>query len=199
MTPTHPTRFEFAALSHRGRVRGNNEDRLAVQEFCLDDPHTPVLMAALCDGVGGHLAGEVAAQIGVDTVMQAVRFWPSLQNPVESLEQAVAAANQAILEAHHQRVELEGMAATCVCALIIGDALYVANLGDSRAYLLRSGKMNQLTRDHTWLQERLGAGMRSGRPGREHPLAHALSRYLGAPHPPQVDTRVRALENSRSG
>lgn len=191
--------FRFALLSHKGWVRTNNEDRLAVSEFATNgDDAQPVLAAVLCDGVGGHRAGEVAAHIGVDTVANTIKGRNSLENPLETLENAVIAANQAVLQAYGDQPELDGMAATCVSTLIVGRKLYLANLGDSRAYLLRKGKLLQLSHDHTWLKESasIELGEFSGIT-REHPLAHVLSRYLGTPHPADVDLRLRTMKKPK--
>ena len=180
-------------FSHRGLVRENNEDRLAVQGFrAPGDPPQEITLAVLCDGVGGHAAGEVAARAGVDAVVHAISSAESISQPGDLLAAALLAANQDVLEQSGTGSGRQGMGATCACALIIGDLLYIANLGDSRIYLVRGRGIHQLTYDHTWLEE---AGL-SGLPGaevvtRQHPLAHVLSRYLGSDQPLSVDLRIR--------
>ncbi|HUV16170.1 MAG TPA: protein phosphatase 2C domain-containing protein [Pelolinea sp.] len=193
------SRFQYALLSHKGFVRSNNEDRLSVREFITNDSkQEPVLLAVLSDGVGGHHAGEVAAQIGVEKTGEAIANCESLNDQVEILHSAVIAANKAVLETATENPELEGMAATCVCALIRNNTLFIANLGDSRAYLLRKGKLLQLTYDHTWLEETTGMNMGGfSSLTREHPLAHVLSRYLGTPHPANVDLRLRIRKSAK--
>ncbi|MDP2965835.1 MAG: protein phosphatase 2C domain-containing protein [Pelolinea sp.] len=114
------------------------------------------------------------------------------KTPPRALREVVVDANLAVLEASAGSPELEGMGATCICALIVEKTLYIAGLGDSRAYLLRGRTIRQLNYDHTLLEETAGIDL----PGikgitRNHPLAHVLSRYLGSAHPAPVDTRVR--------
>lgn len=205
--PEHPllinseiSYYSYALLSHKGRVRANNEDRLAVREFVTQDTQqTPILLSVLCDGVGGHLAGETAAQIGVAEISVFFAGCDSFDQPSEILSNAIIAANQAIVETASRKPGFEGMAATCICACIVGQKLFIANLGDSRAYLMRKGGLHQLSYDHTWLEESMGINRESfPHITRDHPLAHVLSRYLGGPHPPNVDIRLRFGGKSRS-
>ena len=184
----------FATLSHRGRVRHNNEDRLAVQCFITDEkePRT-VLLAALSDGVGGHRSGEIAAQIGITAIQEYFEELTSLENPAGALCDALVAANLAVQNAGAANPDLAGMGATCICGLIVERTFFLAYLGDSRAYLLRGRLIRQLSYDHTVLEEVLRftpPGKRSQ--SRNHPLAHVLSRYLGSAHPAEVDTRIRS-------
>ena len=190
-TPLGSTHFEAAMLSHKGWVRSNNEDSLAVREFS-DKTGLPCLLAVLCDGVGGHLGGEVASRIGVESVIKNVMGSNSLDEPADVLKNAILAANQDLLESYKMKPDLEGMASTCIAVLVMDHQLYLANLGDSRAYLLRKGKLVQLNYDHTWLEDSIGIelGAKSGIT-RNHPLAHVLSRFLGSPQPPEVDLRIR--------
>ncbi len=182
-------------VSHPGKVRLNNEDRLAVQSYITDDQSSRhVLLAVLCDGVGGNRAGEVAAQIGVDTIVDSVSNINSLDEPQQALKEIVIAANLAVLKASAGKSEFEGMGATCICAVLVEKRLYLANLGDSRAYLLRRPTIRQLNYDHTWMEEETikTDSLDHKRIPRNHPLSHVLSRYLGSPHPARVDMRLRA-------
>ncbi len=199
LEPVKGSYFDFAQLSHRGWVRANNEDRLAVQEFNAGIGHPHTMIAVLCDGVGGHQGGEVAAQIGIYTVVKSVVESKTFQKPDELLNTSVLSANQAILDASKSKQELEGMASTCIAIMVMDRQLYLANLGDSRAYLLRKGILTQLNHDHTWLQDSIGIklGEKSGIT-RNHPLAHVLSRFLGSPQPPEVDLRIRSIDHQAS-
>jgi len=191
----------IASLSDQGKVRQNNEDRLAVQNYVTAEKHPRhVLLAVLSDGVGGNRAGEVAAQIGVDTIVTLFSNITSLVDPVNILKNIIISANLAVLEASNTNAEFEGMGATCICALVLEKTLYLANLGDSRAYLLRGRTIRQLNYDHTLLEDTLGLGSSGSQSiTRSHPLAHVLSRYLGSAHPPMVDTRLRAEKRILSG
>ncbi len=195
LTPTSQPHVTVATLSHKGLVRENNEDRLMVSSFSSLARNQPVLLAALADGVGGHQGGEVAAQLGIETLSSAVATCHSLDDPPGLIRDALLAANQVILARAAIEKAISGMGATCVCALLIGERLYVGNLGDSRAYLADEWSLTRLTHDHTWLEENGDLhlpGMRSL--GRRHPFAHVLSRYLGSIQPPEVDLRLRLDE-----
>ena len=182
-----------ASLSHQGKVRNNNEDRLAVQSYVTGEQEPRhILLAVLSDGVGGNRAGEVAAQIGVDTIVDLFGNIKTLDDPASILKEVIIAANLAVLNESEIKPELKGMGATCICALIIEKKLYLGSLGDSRAYLLRRRVLRQLNYDHTLLGDAEGEGP-YGVKGitRDHPLAHVLTRYLGSAHPVLVDMRVR--------
>ena len=188
------SQISLVSLSHQGKVRPNNEDRLAFQSYVTDEK-TPrhILLAVLSDGVGGNRAGEVAAQIGVESILGIFEKIVSLHDPAGTLKEVIIAANLEVLNASAVKPELKGMGATCICALIIEKKFYLASLGDSRAYLLRRRKMRQLNFDHTWLEDaEVGRNSGTKKFTRDHPLAHVLSRYLGSSHPALVDTRLRS-------
>jgi protein phosphatase len=187
------TIYKIDSFSHRGLVRSNNEDNLAVHTYeTTGAPLQRVLLAVLADGVGGHSAGEVASRIGIETIPTVVADCQNLDDPGALLKRAIVAANQAIVTQAQQNESYKGMGSTCVCALIIGNQLTLANLGDSRMYLVRDEEIQQLTYDHTWLEEII----RMELPGaekitRSHPMAHVLNRYLGSSEPIEVDLRIR--------
>jgi protein phosphatase len=187
--------LDYALLSHKGWVRSNNEDRMMAKEFYAGQNNERGFAAVLCDGVGGHQSGEVAAHIGVETVIQHISESRQFSDPVNLLKEAIISANDAIINAYADEPGQEGMASTSVAILLIENHLYLASLGDSRAYLLREGKLYQLNHDHTWLEDSLGAeiGPRQGIT-RSHPLAHVLSRYLGSTQPPEIDLRIRSID-----
>lgn len=186
--------LNIAAASHPGMAGKKNEDRYCVSAFLSDSQdEQPVVLAVLCDGIGGHHAGEVAADIGVRMITETVAASDGRQ-PLKILEQAIEKANHAIYEASLSDQGRKGMGATCACALVMDDQLYTANLGDSRIYLLREGHILQLSTDHTWLQEAYDAGIIDEKAGEEHPNAHVIRRYLGSPKAPQPDFRLWFFE-----
>lgn len=186
----HLPAFDF---SHRGLVREGNEDRLNVRGFRVEgSPPEAITLAVLCDGVGGHAAGEVAARVGVDAVVDEISRAASTNQPGVLLQHALQSANLAVFEQSKLDAGQGGMGTTCTCALVINDKLHVANLGDSRIYLVRGSGIHQLTYDHTWLEEASLAGLQGAEAvTRQHPLAHMLSRYLGSEQPVAVDLRIR--------
>jgi len=179
------------ALTHPGMRGKNNEDRYGVSAFRLDDAdRTPALLAVLCDGIGGHRAGEVAAEIAVNRISAAVANSGEHLEPVQVLQSAVQSASQAIYEQAQSNHHQEGMGATCACVFIIGRRMYLTNVGDSRVYLLRGGEIHQLTTDHTWIQEAIEKGVLTPEQVEGHPNTHVIRRFLGSPQPPEADLRI---------
>ncbi|MDX9863491.1 MAG: protein phosphatase 2C domain-containing protein [Anaerolineaceae bacterium] len=188
----------IAAQTHPGMSGKNNEDSFAVSA-CVKEDHneTPVVLAVLCDGIGGHRAGEVASELAVNRISQ--RVVESDGNHIlETMESAIQEAGQEIYD-HAQADEARhGMGATCAAACIVGNRLYTATVGDSRIYLMRGENISQLSIDHTWIQEALQAGIMTPEQVEGHPNAHVIRRYLGSPTVPEVDLRLtlRAGESS---
>lgn len=179
------------AHSDPGTSGKNNEDRFSVSAYRLSRKNaTPSLLAVLADGIGGHRAGEVAAEMAVDIIRQRVAD-SDARDPVGTLENAVIDASRKIYAQAQEEPAYLGMGATCACAWIVGSRLYAATVGDSRIYLLRDGAIHQLSTDHTWVQEALESGILRPDEIRNHPNAHVIRRYLGSPVPPQVDFRLR--------
>jgi protein phosphatase len=169
----------------------NNEDRYAVSAFRLEDEQsTPVVFAIISDGIGGHRAGEVAAEMVVETVSQAVAK-SNAQYPIQTLRESIMRSSQEISVEAESDPEKKGMGATCASALIVGDRLYIAYVGDSRIYLVRSGAVRQISIDHTWVQEAVDANIIEPEEAKGHPNAHVIRRYLGSKQPVEPDTRLR--------
>ena len=183
------------AQSHAGMTGKNNEDRYAVASFVLDQrDRTPVLFAVLADGIGGHRAGEVAAELAVNHLMQAVARSDGRQIR-KTIEDAVTEASDAIAAHATANENMKGMGATCATAWIVGDKLHTAYVGDSRIYLIRSGRIQQLTVDHSWVQEAIEKGVLTPEAARQHPNVHVIRRYLGSPMPPEPDFRLKLFND----
>jgi len=183
------------AQTHAGMAGKNNEDRYAVASFVLEKrDRTPVLFAVLADGIGGHRAGEVAAELAVNHMMQAVARSDG-RHIRRTIEDAVSEASDAIAAHSESNENLKGMGATCATAWIVGDKLHTAYVGDSRIYLIRSGRIQQLTIDHTWVQEAIERGVITPEMARQHPNVHVIRRYLGSPTPPDPDFRLKLFND----
>ena len=183
------------AQSHAGMAGKNNEDRYAVASFVLDQrDRIPVLFAVLADGIGGHRAGEVAAELAVNHMMQAVARSDG-KHIRTTIEDAVTEASEAIAAHAQSNENLKGMGATCATAWIVGDKLYTAYVGDSRIYLIRGGRIQQLTVDHSWVQEAIEKGILTPEAARQHPNVHVIRRYLGSPTPPDPDFRLKLFSD----
>jgi PPM family protein phosphatase len=183
------------AQSHPGMTGKNNEDRYAVASFVLDQrDRIPVLFAVLADGIGGHRAGEVAAELAVNHLMQAVARSDG-RHIRQTIEDAVIEASEAIAAHAGSNENLQGMGSTCATAWIVGDKLHTAYVGDSRIYLIRSGRIQQLTVDHSWVQEAIDKGVLTPEAARQHPNVHVIRRYLGSPTPPEPDFRLKLFND----
>jgi serine/threonine protein phosphatase PrpC len=195
--PVKQAHLYVAAHSHPGSRRRENEDRYGVSAFVLDDAsRTPALLAVLADGIGGHRAGEVAAEMAVETISRMVAESDGSQ-PLQTLQQAIIAASQMVHTRAEADPDLTGMGSTVACAWVIGMHLFTASVGDSRIYLVRDGAMHQVTTDHTWVQEAIEQGRLTPEQARLHPNAHVIRRYLGSSQDVVPDTRLR-LQNGES-
>jgi protein phosphatase len=170
----------------------NNEDRFGVASFRSKAlPNTPILLAVLSDGIGGNRAGEVASELTVNLISQFAAESDG-RSPQTILEGAIHFASGQIFQQAQQNAEQLGMGATCACAWIAGDRLFTATVGDSRIYLMRGERIQQISIDHTWIQEALENGFIQPNEVNGHPNAHVIRRYLGSPTPPEVDFRMRS-------
>ncbi|MGD2042310.1 MAG: Stp1/IreP family PP2C-type Ser/Thr phosphatase [Acidimicrobiia bacterium] len=159
-------RFQWASASHQGMVRENNED--SVFPMSSGESSDSVL-AIVADGMGGHVAGEVASRLAVNA---------AASNELEAGDR-VAAGNRAIREEVAREPSLEGMGTTMTLLDIHGETATIGHVGDSRAYMLRDGELSQLTEDHTVAAEYVALGELSAEEAASHPQRHMLTRTLG--------------------
>ncbi len=185
------SRYPVVAKTDPGMSGKNNEDRFGVTAFQLSKKNpTPVLVAVLSDGVGGHKAGEVAAELTVNQIMHAVTESKG-QQPIQIIKEGITRANEAIYAESQKDNSKQGMAATVAVAWMIGHRLFTASVGDSRIYLIRGDRIRQLSVDHTWIQEALDNNLLTPDQVEGHPNRHVIRRYLGGPNPPDIDFRMR--------
>jgi protein phosphatase len=189
MNRTQHSHLNVAASSHAGMTGKNNEDRYAVASYAIEG-EKPVLFAVVSDGIGGHRAGEVAAELAVNYIVENVSQ-SNGKNPIQIMEAAIHAASEAIVSRSASTAEQQGMGATCACAWFEGQRLYIAYVGDSRIYLVRDGSIQRLTVDHTWVQEAVDRGIITPAQARDHPNVHVIRRHLGSVELPDVDFRLR--------
>ncbi len=161
-----------AASTHVGLRRRVNEDRYALA------PDLGLYLVA--DGMGGHTAGQVASQLAAESSLRAVETLQAGSVSLsEKLRHAVDFANREIYSQARMQPELAGMGTTLVCLLAHEGRAALAHVGDSRAYLIRSGRIRQLTDDHSLVGELLRRREISEDAAREHPHRHVLTRALG--------------------
>lgn len=189
MNRTQHSHMSVAALSHAGMTGKNNEDRFGVSSFSTDWD-TPVLFAVISDGIGGHRAGEVAAELSVNYIIEHVAQ-SNGKNPITIMESAIHSASQAIAARSASKEEQHGMGSTCACVWLERNNLFIAYVGDSRIYLVRDGSIQRLTIDHTWVQEALERGIITPAQAHNHPNVHVIRRHLGSVELPEVDFRMK--------
>lgn len=191
MIQVNKAHMQVAAATHPGMRGKNNEDRHSIQAFeSGEGDGRRSLLVVVSDGVGGHQAGEIAAEIAVHEVTRCVAE-SDASRPLPTLVEAFKSASREIRVQARTRSEQVGMAATCVSAWVIEDRLYAASAGDSRLYLLRGGSIQQLTTDHTWIQEALDRGVITSEDAAGHPNMHVIRRYLGSEKTVTPDTQLR--------
>lgn len=173
-----PFKLETGFRTDPGCVRELNEDTVvlkAFQERCGQEGQ--YLLAMVCDGMGGHEAGEVASAIAGETVQNVLQASDS-DMPM-ALVAAIKAANNAIFKAARENPRLSGMGTTC-CALVISEgSAWCAHVGDSRCYLLRDGSLLLMTEDHSAVMEMVRRGLLTLEEARTHPDRNVISRALG--------------------
>lgn len=189
--------LHVAARSHPGMIGKNNEDRYSVSAFQLgrDDPR-PSVFAVIADGIGGHRAGEVAAELAVNYISKGIAE-SNGKKPLSILENSIHEASQVISSHSAGKDDEEGMGSTCACVWVIENKLYTAYVGDSRIYFIRENHIQQLTIDHTWVQEAFEKGIITAEQMRDHPNVHVIRRHLGGLKLPEVDFRLR-IDNEES-
>jgi serine/threonine protein phosphatase PrpC len=167
--------LEIAARTHKGRRRRRNEDR-AIAQF-LGRNGTVSCLLAVADGVGGTPGGDKASQLAVTTLVESSDL--AGRDPASILRSSFDIANRAIATESTADPRREGMATTLVAALIVDDSLWVANVGDSRAYLYREGFVAQITQDHSLVAERVRAGLLTEDEASVSPQRNVITRSLG--------------------
>jgi serine/threonine protein phosphatase PrpC len=192
-TPQAP--LHIAAVTHPGMAGRQNEDRFAVSSYQVSqDDSTQSVFAIVSDGIGGHHAGEMAAEMAVETISHMVSQ-SDASRPLEILDNAIQVTSDAIASKAKDNTQRLGMGTTCACAWVIGNRLFTASVGDSRIYLLRNESVTQLTVDHTWVQEAMEKGILKPQDARNHPNVHVIQRYLGSSKTPQADIRMRLAKD----
>lgn len=158
--------ISFGSRTDIGYVRDHNEDSLII---------IPPLFA-VADGMGGHEAGEIASEITVNTLAELA---PSHLD-AEGLTAAVEAANYNVMKAPRQGIGRDGMGTTLTAAMLKGERLLIAQVGDSRAYLLHKGHLQQITRDHSLMADLIEAGQITPEEARVHPNRSVITRAIGS-------------------
>ncbi len=165
--------YTAAAVTDRGRKRPSNEDAFG---FSVEDG-----VYLVCDGMGGAAAGEIASSLAVDEVLRALsgRNENGHAPLPEAAEQAIIAANEFIYARAQRNQRLNGMGTTLVALVVEERNVWVLNIGDSRCYRLRNGRLEQLTLDHSLVEEQVRLGRMSRLEALRSPLKNVITRALG--------------------
>lgn len=159
-----------------GRMRSSNEDSL------FADANRDRGLFIVADGMGGHAAGEVASAMAVEIITHDI----SLADPVEggnareTMGRALRHANSAIYRRTVEEVEKQGMGTTASVLFLADDRFVIGHIGDSRIYRLRGEEFTQLTKDHSYVQEQVDAGLLTPEQARVHPYSNVITRCVGA-------------------
>lgn len=183
--------LSVAAGTDVGRIRAGNEDNL----YADADRERGLFIVA--DGMGGHAAGEVASEMAVQIVARDLSAVRDLTRPesADRMSEALAAANEAIYERTIHEPEKQGMGTTASC-LLLGQGRYlIGHIGDSRVYLLRDGVFRQITKDHSYVQEQVDAGLLTPEQARYHPYSNVITRCVGANSAVQADVLTGDIRN----
>jgi len=168
----------YGHITHPGLVRDHNEDNYLVDE--------ELGLWVVADGMGGHACGEVASQIAVDLIHDKISNGSTLQ-------EAVAFSHEIVLMAADQRMGLPGMGSTVVAALFHPDHCEIAWVGDSRAYLWEQGKLRQVSRDHSYVQQMLDSGSISQSEAIVHPHRNVITQAIGADDLEHVEVGITRI------
>jgi protein phosphatase len=168
---TAVVRFTAAALTDRGRKRPSNEDAFG---FSVEDG-----VYVVCDGMGGAAAGEVASSIAVDEVLRIFHERNGSAVLPRDAEEAVETANQAIYSRARRNYKLSGMGTTLVAVVVRSQHVWVLNIGDSRCYRLRGGSLEQVTLDHSLVEEQVRMGRMTKAEAARSPMRNMITRALG--------------------
>lgn len=197
------THVEIGALSHTGAVRTNNEDAYLVARF--DRQMRPLLTNLpagyipdryadagygflVADGMGGHAGGEVASRTAISALVDLALRTPdwimridedSAREVLARMDQRIQQVEQTLIDLTRTDATLSGMGTTMTLACSLGADLFIAHIGDSRAYLLREGRLHRLTRDHTVAQALADAGAIGPESVDTHPMRHVLTQVIG--------------------
>jgi serine/threonine protein phosphatase PrpC len=175
--------LKVGARSDVGMIRSGNEDNF----FAEADERRGVFVVA--DGMGGHAAGEVASEMAVQIVARNLLAFTSVLDraAAERLAQAMKDANRAIYDRMLAEVDKQGMGTTASVLVLSDNQFLIGQIGDSRIYLLRDGALTQLTKDHSYVQEQVDAGLLTPEQARYHPYSNVITRCVGASETVEAD------------
>lgn len=167
--------MEYFGLSNKGKVRGNNEDF-----FHIPQEKNDIKLFVVADGMGGENAGEVASCLAVSSIATHVKEnFEQIEDIPLLLRQAISNANKTVFETSKTDKSYRSMGTTVVCAIIKDELAYVANVGDSRCYIVTENNIQQISIDHSFVQEMIDKGLLTVDEAQNHPNKNLITRAIG--------------------
>jgi len=188
-------------LTDIGKKRQVDEDAiLAIESMSgIESKSSQKFLLVLADGMGGHSKGEVASKIVVNTIAEKISpAMLSQTNYASEINKSIQEANQRILQYTSDHPETEGMGSTVVCAVVDGKTVHLANVGDSRIYVISKEEIRRVTKDHSYVQELIDKGEISEEEARVHPKKNVIIRAVGIYSDIKVDTMKLTLDDDES-
>ena len=188
-------------LTDVGKVRTIDEDSILAADlsFGVNSESSKFLLLAVADGMGGHAKGEEASKIALNAIARTVI--PELFNDTpftELLEKGIQNANQDILDYTAKYPESSGMGTTSVCAVVKGNEVHLANVGDSRAYVISDDEIRPVTKDHSYVQALVDEGKITQAEAREHPKKNIITKAVGISPSIEADKSILTLGSDES-
>ena len=191
--------MDITGMTDMGKLRVNNEDYYLIPAHFLTvgiayDANTYGQLMIVCDGLGGHNAGEVASKMAAKSLMHS--WYGGVGAELEDkqrLETLIRLANQEVYRASRDNSVHKGMATTLTALLVKGKHAFIANVGDSRAYLFQQGKLSQISRDHSYVQELYEDGQITKREMWTHPSRNLITEAIGLQDETRVDIYAPVL------
>lgn len=186
--------MRIVAKTDKGHVRNSNQDAYAVGEFSDE-----VVWAVVCDGMGGANGGNIASALAVKVISDRINVSYREQmrdsSIINMLDSALNAANVEVFDLAQSKAELNGMGTTVVCAIVKNGQVFIAHVGDSRAYILRNGNITQLTTDHSMVQDLLDSGKITSEQALHHPNKNIITRAVGVDKNIDIDFDETELDD----
>lgn len=177
--------MEMTRRTNVGRVRDHNEDSTGLIQM-----ESGTVVAIVADGMGGHLAGDVASRLAVDTIEQTVRIEDvdgTTEDRSDLLIYAISKANEKVHQLGQEKTQCKGMGTTVVTVIADEDEVVIAHVGDSRAYMLHNNGLYQLTEDHSFVNVLLRHGQITPEEARNHPQRNMIVRAVGTSEEVEID------------
>ena len=188
--------MRYAVESDKGKQRSINEDSYNV---IAGYPGIPVVFI-VADGMGGHNSGEVASKTAVDFINNYILNNPDLfaddKDISESIKEVIIKSNKEVINKAKEKKKYNGMGTTIIIAVIKNNKVYFGHVGDSRVYLVRNDELNQITTDHSYIEELVLTGSLTREEAQNHPGKNLITRALGSKDDIEVDTYICKLQNT---